>query len=133
MTPDATAKLQQRLAVTAQSLYLANLMIAPVFAFIGLLYLYLANRNKAEDLVLSHMRQAINAAVIGGSFLFVFVLCFLLLGGLQSVYGWMALLLYFTCIHAAMILFGVIALVKAMAGQPYTYPLIGSLAHRWLH
>jgi uncharacterized Tic20 family protein len=78
------------------------------------------------------MRQAINAAVIGGSLLFVFVLCFLLMGGLQSVYGWMALLLYFTCIHAAMILFGVIALVKAMAGQPYIYPLIGSLAQRWL-
>ena len=42
MTLDAAAKQQQRLAVTAQSLYLANLMIAPVLAFIGLLYLYRA-------------------------------------------------------------------------------------------
>lgn len=132
MTPDAVAKQQQRVAVTAQSLYLANLMIAPVLAFIGLLYLYLANRSKAGELATSHMRQAINAAVIGGSMLLIFCVCFLLMGGLQSVYGWMALLLYFTCIHAAMILFGVIALVKAMAGQSYTYPLIGSLAQRWL-
>ena len=37
----------------------------------------------------------------------------------------MVLILYFTCIHSTLILLGMIALIKAMNGQIWRYPLIG--------
>jgi hypothetical protein len=39
---------------------------------------------------------------------------------------WVVLILYFTCCHAALVLFGVLGLARAMAGQVFVYPLIGS-------
>jgi len=54
----------------------------------------------------------------------------LLLGGYDQPTTWVVLILYFTCCHSALILLGVLGLVKALAGQPYRYPLIGALAER---
>jgi hypothetical protein len=34
-------------------------------------------------------------------------------------------ILYFTCIHSTLVLFGMFGLSKALAGQPWRYPLIG--------
>ena len=49
----------------------------------------------------------------------------LLLGGFDSGYTWMLVVLYFTFIHSSLILMGVFGMVRALNGQHFTYPLIG--------
>jgi hypothetical protein len=34
-------------------------------------------------------------------------------------------IMYFTCIHSTLVMFGAYALAKALAGQIWRYPLIG--------
>ena len=47
------------------------------------------------------------------------------LGGLEWEWTWVMVIMYFTCIHSTLVMFGMFALAKAMAGQPWRYPLIG--------
>jgi len=113
------------LAVTAQSLYLVNLMLAPGLAFALLLLLYGFNRGRADALAMNHLSQTVGVSLVGGALIIVASAVLLLLGGLDSGYIWMVVILYFTFIHSSLILMGVMGLVKAMAGQHYVFPLIG--------
>ena len=113
------------LAVTAQSLYLLNLMLAPGLAFVLLLLLYRFNRGRADALAMNHLSQTVGVSLVGGALIVVASAVLLLLGGLDSGYIWMVVILYFTFIHSSLILMGVMGLVKAMAGQHYVFPLIG--------
>ena len=117
----------QTLAVTAETLFLVNLLLAPGLAFLALLILYLRNRNIAEPLAANHLSQTVGVALIGGGLLVCITLLITLLGGLDSGYTWVVVVLYFTFIHSALILLGILGLVKALAGQHYRYPLLG----RW--
>ena len=47
------------------------------------------------------------------------------LGGLDWAWTWVVLVLYFTCIHSTLVLFGMYGLIKAMSGQVWRFPLIG--------
>lgn len=124
MTPRAA----DNTAVLAEVLYLVNLLVAPGFGFLGLLWLAQQNRD-APPLARCHLRQTIVASLWAAVLLLVVALLIVLLGGLHSPYTWMVLLLYFISCHTALILFGVIGLARAMAGQLFVYPLIGS--KRW--
>jgi len=48
-------------------------------------------------------------------------------GSLDSGYTWMAVIVYFTCIHSSLILTGASGLVQALNGQHFSYPLVGRL------
>ena len=113
------------LAVQAEALYLINLMLAPGLAFLVLLLLYWQHRRQADPLALNHLSQTVGVSVAGGALIVVAVGVFLLIGGMQSGYTLMVVVLYFTFIHSSLILMGVIGLVKALAGQHFVYPLIG--------
>jgi uncharacterized Tic20 family protein len=113
------------LAITAQSLYLVNLMIAPGLAFVLLLLLYGFNRGRADALAMNHLSQTVGVSLVGGALIVVASTVLLLLGGLDSGYIWMVVILYFILIHSSLILMGVMGLVKAMDGQHYVFPLIG--------
>jgi len=106
------------LAITAQSLYLVNLMLAPGLAFVLLLLLYWFNRGRADALAMNHLSQTVGVSLVGGGLIVV-------AGGLDSGYIWMVVILYFILIHSSLILMGVMGLVKAMDGQHYVFPLIG--------
>ena len=121
------AEAGKSLAVTAQSLFLVNLMLAPGLAFVLLLLLYWFNRGRADALAMNHLSQAVGVSLVGGALIVVASAVFILLGGMDSGYTWMVVILYFTFIHSCLILMGVIGLVRAMAGQHYVFPLIG----RW--
>lgn len=122
------ARTADNTAVLAEVLYLVNLLLAPGFGFLGLLWLAHA-RPEAPELGRCHLRQAIVASLWAAVLLLLVALLIVLLGGLHSPYTWMVLLLYFISCHTALILFGVIGLARAMAGQLFVYPLIGS--RRW--
>lgn len=116
-------------AVQAEALYLMNLLLAPGLGFIGLLWLARHHAHDRSELTRCHLRQTIVASIWAGVLLMVVTLLIVLLGGFNNPATWVVLILYFVCCHSALILFGVLGLARAMAGQTYVYPLIGS--RRW--
>lgn len=126
-TPDADA--DAAVAVQAEALYLINLLLAPGLGFIGLLWLARRHAHDSGALTRCHLRQTIVASLWAGALLMAVTLLIVWLGGFDNVATWVVLILYFVCCHALLILFGVLGLSRAMAGQRYVYPLIGS--RRW--
>ena len=113
------------LAITAESLFLVNLMLAPGLAFAALVLLYLLRVKGAGPLPANHLSQTVGVSVIGGVLLVVIIALILLLGGFDSGYTWMVVIFYFTFIHSSLIFMGVFGLVKALNGQHFVYPWIG--------
>ncbi|MBU0500535.1 MAG: hypothetical protein KJ558_03195 [Gammaproteobacteria bacterium] len=113
------------IAVTAEVLYLSNLLVAPGFAFILLLLLYLHRRSDAPPLARSHLSQTLSASLWAGLLLGLVTLLILMLGGFRGVHTWVILILYFTLCHSTLVMFGAYGLAKAMAGQCWRYPLVG--------
>ncbi|WP_374590368.1 hypothetical protein [Aquabacterium sp.] len=115
----------QRLAVIAEALYLANLLLAPGIAFAALVWLWFRHKDAAPPLARQHLRQATYVSVVGGGLIVCLSAGLVALGGLHWPWTWVVVLTYFVCIHGALVLCGMFALAKAMAGQMWRYPLIG--------
>ena len=116
---------ETRIAVTAASLYLLNILLLPGLAFLGLLWLYSKHRTNSSELVQCHLQQALFASVCAGIFLVLASACIMVFGGFNTPSTWIFLILYVLCMHSVFILFGVFALTRALAGKLYYYPLIG--------
>ena len=115
------------LAIIAESLYLVNLLLAPGLAFVLLLAIYLVKKHSASPLALNHLSQATGVSFLGGALIVVVVALFVVFGGHDSAYTWMAVLFYFTFVHSSLIMMGVFGLIKALNGQHFSYPLLGRL------
>ncbi len=113
------------LAVGAESLYLANLLLIPGIAFVILAVLFLRRRRNTPPLALNHLEQTLSASLWAGVLLVVVNLLILALGGYTGPYTWMIVIIYFTVCHSTLILLGMLGLAKALAGKCYRYPLIG--------
>lgn len=123
--PPSDAELPgQGLAVAAEALFLANLLAAPGLAFLLIAWLW-RRHGDAPPLARCHLAQTFYVSLWGGLLLVVACAAILALGGLAWEWTWVAVILYFTCIHSTLVLFGILGLAKAMAGKPYVYPLIG--------
>jgi uncharacterized Tic20 family protein len=121
----AEEKAGQNLAVLAEALYLINLLLLPGLAFAGLLALWLKNKDSAPPLARQHLRQTTFVSLVGGFLIVSLSGLVLALGGLDWAWTWVVLVLYFTCIHSTLVLFGMYGLIKAMSGQIWRFPLIG--------
>lgn len=115
----------QGLAVLAESLYLANLLVAPGLAFALLAWLWLKHRHSAPPLARHHLGQATFVSVVAGVLIACLSGAIVALGGWQWHWTWVIVLTYFVCIHGALVMLGMFALSKAMAGQVWRYPLVG--------
>ena len=115
----------QGLALAAEALFLLNLLALPGLAFAILAGLWLRFRQDAPPLARQHLRQAFVVSLWGGVLIVVCSAGILLAGGLHEQWTWVVLILYFTCIHSTLILLGMVALVKAMGGQAWRFPVIG--------
>ena len=102
-------------AVQAEVLYLINLLLAPGLAFLVLLWL-----------ARSHLRQALTVSVWAGMLLVGVPAVIALVGNLDHPTTWIVLLLYVLCCHATLVLLGVLGLSRAIAGETFVYPLLGS-------
>lgn len=116
------------IAVTAQSLYLVNLLLLPGLAFLLLLMLYLVKRRSTSEFSLFHLRQAISASLWAGILLIFFNLVIVVSGGYEGPWTWVIAIIYFTLAHSTLIILGMIGLIKAMAGEYWRYPLIGKMS-----
>jgi hypothetical protein len=115
----------QGLAVAAEALFLINLLLLPGIAFVILAGLWLHFRNDAPALARQHLKQATLVSLWGGLLIVSFAAAILYAGGLDWEWTWVALILYFTCIHSTLVLLGMYALIKALSGQTWRFPLIG--------
>lgn len=115
----------QSLAVAAEALYLANLMLMPVLGFLAIAWLWLTRRTTAPKLARCHLDQTFFVSLWGGGLLVILCAILLFVFGWHWAWTWVIIILYFTCVHATLILLGLIGLAKAMAGKPYVYPYIG--------
>ena len=88
-------------------------------------WLWLKNKDSAPPLARVHLTQTTFVSLWGGLLIISLTALFILVGGLYWEYTWVAVILYFTCIHSTLVLFGMYALIKALAGQPWRFPLIG--------
>jgi len=113
------------LAITAESLYLANLLLLPVIAFLVLAVLFMRRDADTPPLAVAHVDQAFSASLWAGFLLIAVNGLILLTGGYQGVLTWTLVILYFTVCHSTLVLIGVVGLAKAMAGQCWRYPLVG--------
>lgn len=116
----------QSLAVTAESLFLVNLLLLPGVAFLILLVLYLRNKKHGALLAQCHLRQTVYGSIWAGVMLIIVNGIILLLGGYHSPFTWMIVIIYFITIHASLIYLGTYGLARAMNGKHYHYPLIGA-------
>jgi alanine-alpha-ketoisovalerate/valine-pyruvate aminotransferase len=113
------------LAVIAEGLYLANLLLIPGIAFAILFWLWLKNRNTASLLARQHLKQTTFVSLYGGLLIVSLSAIFIGVGGLYWEWTWVVVIMYFTCIHSTLVMFGMYALAKAMAGQVWRFPVIG--------
>lgn len=114
-----------RLAVLAEALYLANLLVLPGIAFGALLWLWLQHKDSAPPLARQHLLQALWASVVSGVLIVCLSVGLVALGGWHQPWTWVVVITYFVCVHGMLVLLGMFALAKAMAGQGWRYPLIG--------
>jgi uncharacterized Tic20 family protein len=121
----ASPEAGQSLAVLAEILYLTNLLLAPGLAFGALLWLWLRHKDSAPPLARQHLHQATVVSLVGGVLIVCLSGAWVAFGGLDSAWTWVVVLTYFVCIHGTLVLLGMFALSKAMAGQVWRYPLIG--------
>lgn len=115
----------REIAVTAEALYLANLMLIPGLGFIALVVLWWQQRHKAPPLAHDHLRQTLAASVWAGALLVLANAAILLTGGYQAAATWVVVILYFTLCHSTLIFCGAIGLARALAGKTFRFPLIG--------
>jgi uncharacterized Tic20 family protein len=73
------------------------------------------------------LRQTLSASLWAGILLVIANLTIIALGGYDAPWTWVVVILYFTAAHTTLIVLGVVGLARALAGQPYRYPLVGKL------
>ena len=117
----------QGLAIAAESLYLINLLLLPGLAFLLLLGLYGRYRRTAPPLGRLHLQQTLSASLWAGGLLVIVNLLIIALGGYDVASTWVIVVLYFTTVHATLVLLGILGLVRSLAGQTFRYPLVGNL------
>lgn len=125
---DPSSRLQPagvRLAIAAEALYLANLLVLPIVAFLILGVLFLRSDKDTPPLAAAHLEQTFSASLWAGILLVIVNALILLLGGYQGIHTWTLVILYFTICHSTLVLFGVVGLAKAMAGQCWRFPVVG--------
>lgn len=114
----------QWLAVSAQALYLLNLLALPGLAWLILSVFYYQSRQRrliTTPLGRCHLHQAWVASLWAVVLILGMSLIFLWLGGLKNPYTWLILILYVTTVHSTLVLLGMMALSKAWSGQHYHY------------
>ncbi len=117
----------QNMAILVEALYLTNLLLLPLLAFIVLAILYIKKHDSVPVLARVHMEQTIAASIWFGVILFAVTLTVMILNfvGVGTITIWMIVIIILTLVHPAMVMLGVIGLSKALSGKCWSYPLVG--------
>ena len=117
------------IAILAESLFLANLLLIPVIPFLVLFSLYRKHKPESgstqESLAFNHIRQTFIASIIAGILIICVVAVFYFVSNISAAITWTIIITYLTCVHSLFVMFGIYGLAKAMGGQNVKFPLIG--------
>jgi prepilin signal peptidase PulO-like enzyme (type II secretory pathway) len=113
-------------AALAEALFIANLSILPGIALAAIFLLWLRHRHDG-DLAAIHLEQALFTTLWAGAIALGTVLVTVQLGGSDVPLTWAILLPALVLIHTTLIVLGVVALTRALSGQPWRYPVLGPL------
>ena len=106
------------LALLAEGLYLANLLVLPGLMLLVLIFVFFRHRNSPDHLGRCHLYQTLGMSgwgllmLGGGGTLLWFLLH-------NSSAGISMTLLYLIVIHTGFVLLGIIGLAKAISGQHF--------------
>lgn len=114
----------RNLAIAIEGLYLVNLLALPGLAFLALLALWL-RRRRLPALARCHLSQTVSASWWALGMLVGFNGFVLWWFGVEVPATWLFVLLYFLTIHSSLVLFGMLGLARAMAGEIYRFPVVG--------
>lgn len=115
------------LAIAVEAWFLVNLMLLPFIGFLSIVYLYRKHYQSAPVLAKNHLRQTLGVSLVGGCLLVFITISIALVGGFDSGYTWVMVVMYFTLVHTSLILMGAFGLSKALSGKSVCYVFIG----RW--
>lgn len=118
------AETGQRLAIAAEALYLVNLLLVPGLAFLVLAVLFL-RRGQVSKLARNHLEQAFAASCWAGVLLIGVGGAIVLIGDIEGMLTWVVGIIYLVCMHATLVLLGVLGLARALSDKPYRYPVVG--------
>ncbi len=113
------------IAMIAEGLFFLNLFLLPVVSFVILALLYFSQRNHESRLARNHLKQAFAGAGITTALFLLTNLLIVLNGGYQSVALLIAVEVYLVAVVTPFAIIAIFGLLKAMAQQEYSYPLIG--------
>ncbi|MBB5018152.1 hypothetical protein HNQ59_001437 [Chitinivorax tropicus] len=115
----------KQIAARAALWNLLNITLLPGLAFALLVMLARLHWQHGTPWVRGHVRGAVATSIWSGVLL-VAVSALLVWGiGWDQPATWVALILYFTCCHSALILFSLYAWSRAAAGKAMRYPWPG--------
>ena len=113
------------IAILAEGLFLANLLLIPVIPFLILLHLFRKHSEQVNSVAYNHLRQTLIASILAGIFIIIIACVFYFFSSTSAAITWTIILTYLTCVHSLFVMLGIYGLSKAMAGQKVKYPLIG--------
>ncbi|MCU7799084.1 MAG: hypothetical protein KZQ70_02785 [gamma proteobacterium symbiont of Lucinoma myriamae] len=115
---------ETNIAILAETLFLANLLLIPVIPFLVLWYLFRKYANKPHSIAYNHLRQTLIASVLAGVFIVIIVAIFYFFSSTSAAITWTIIITYLTCVHSVFVMLGIYGLSKAMVGQTVKFPLI---------
>ncbi|MCW8931895.1 MAG: hypothetical protein OQL19_16885 [Gammaproteobacteria bacterium] len=124
---NANSAIQQKdtnIAMLAEALFLANLLLIPVIPFLVLFYLFRKQAQNPNSVAYNHLRQTFIASILAGIFIVIIAAVFYFFSSTSAAITWTIILTYLTCVHSVFVMLGIYGLSKAMAGQKVKFPLI---------
>ncbi len=116
------------IAMMAEALFLANLLLIPIIPFLFLVYLFSKYRNQKDSIAYNHISQTLTASIFAGIFIVLIAAGFYFFSTTSTAITWTIIITYLTCVHSIFVMLGIYGLSKAMSGQIVKFPLI----YRWL-
>ena len=114
------------IAILAEMLFLANLLLIPVVPFLVLFYLLRKHADRPDSIAYNHLRQTFIASIFAGVFIVIIAAIFYFFSSTSAAITWTVIITYLTCVHSVFVMLGIYGLAKAMAGQTVKFPLIAS-------
>jgi hypothetical protein len=113
MTPQPAR--QNKAAIVAQSLYLANLLLLPGLSFFYLLW-YAKQHLNESSIAKIHLYRAVQLSIAAGVAIILLPLVVMIVSP-EFEASLMVLILYFVTVHAGLVLIGMLNLARAMSGR----------------
>ena len=114
----------RRLAVTAQALYLLNLLF-PLLPLLALAGIAMLHSGRGVPLARNHLRQGLAGAILSSLLFIAANLLIITQGGYRSMAALVVFELYYVLVVPLLLVPGLIGILRAISGREFQFPLLG--------